>query len=342
MFLFASQGPKTQRVGVTMICERGCLKHVHVVFCEMWCSWCSKSKHHLWSVVSPVIQRFVASPWFSAFHPRNLMFSCAMGIYGAIRCVFSAAVIMCECKHRAGNPPGGFQCIQAVMRLCCGPTTSRKHVDPDSSGKKNISFDYLLPFFVVRKKMLKKSGHVIMRKIRNHVSVCIQFKKKELYFQKSIWHHIGSSRLLNMRASVFVEFPQLLFWLGFVHQSWVLGNWFGGEVKGFQTSLPSQHYQLPLHRFFVNLSFCLQNETTKLRWMQLQTSKCAVRNSFFFEHPGFWIFFCWGFFLAGRGGKQRTCSFNGAKTGVSWHHPKIPSKSCQLRYGRWMWKRSSN
>lgn len=68
-----------------------------------------------------------------------------------------------------------------------------------------------------------------------------------------------------MRASVFVEFPQLLFWLGFVHQSWVLGNWFGGEVKGFQTSLPSQHYQLPLHRFFVNLSFCLQNETTKLR-----------------------------------------------------------------------------
>lgn len=85
---------------------------------------------------------------------------------------------MCECKHRAGNPPGGFQCIQAVMRLCCGPTTSRKHVDPDSSGKKNISFDYLLPFFVVRKKMLKKSGHVIMRKIRNHVSVCIQFKKK--------------------------------------------------------------------------------------------------------------------------------------------------------------------
>ena len=135
-------------------------------------------------------------------------------------------------------------------------------------------------------------------------------KKKELYFQKSIWHHIGSSRLLNMRASVFVEFPQLLFWLGFVHQSWVLGSWFGGEVKGFQTSLPSQHYQLPLHRFFsASFIFFAKRNNEKLRWIQLQTSKVC---SFF-----------WPAVVENKG----TWSFKGAKTGVSWHHPKIPSKS---------------
>lgn len=174
MFLFAKQprhfsakqrpggfmpGPKnTKGGGVTMICERGCLKHVHVFFCEMSCSWCSKSKHHFEVCSFPCYTEISSISVVRQFHPR-ISFSAApwesMVPSGAF---FPPAVIMCECKRRAGNPPGGFQCIQAVMRLCCGPTTSRKHVDPDSSGKKNISFDYLLPFFVVQKKSWKNQG----------------------------------------------------------------------------------------------------------------------------------------------------------------------------------------
>ena len=94
--------------------------------------------------------------------------------------------IMCECKHRAGNPPGSH----AFRRS----RSHHQHFFGSNWLNPKILWWFFHPFFV-RKKCWKKSGHVIMRKIRKDVFVCIRQKKW------SVGHHMESSRLLNMRIS---------------------------------------------------------------------------------------------------------------------------------------------
>ena len=118
-----------------------------------------KTKHHLWSVVSPVIQRFLASPWFSAFHPRISIFQ-----------RFSKESAMGNLCTSGAVPPRSASCANVNIgqvtllerpmhsgdETCCGPTTRQQHVDPDESGKKSPNPWMIFHRFCCSKKKLKK------------------------------------------------------------------------------------------------------------------------------------------------------------------------------------------